>query len=408
MLTPKPVRLWRKHRDKSLKTPIGRVRRAIKISALSVLVFLTISLAVVSFSPGVAANMADSVLRPTIGSTATVALESFFFSVSDFFKQVSYKFGAKPNANIFTKSTSSLLAKPVVTTSKTTKIADVHVMDLSPIDFHPGAFAKLPGEGQWSILQLSQFGANQNMARTFVTPDPKRSYAITSVVKMNMQNLRLHAIAGTEQPGGPIGNGGTGIIPFADQAGGKLVAAFNGGFQYKDGQFGMMVGQKTYVPLRLGLGTLIVRQNGTVAIETYQGNHADYAGAVAVRQNGPPIVENGQVTDATAAGGMARWGLTVTNSMYTWRSGIGVTKDGDLLYAVGPSLNVNTLAAALQAAGAINAIQLDINPYWVRFVTYEPNGTNSYTHQSLLKDMHDGGNNFLHGYNKDFFYLMLK
>ncbi len=408
MLTSKSVRLWHKGHNKASKLPKSRTRRVITISIVGLFSILIISLAVVSFSPGLAANMADSVLRPTIGSTATVELESFFFSISDFFKQVSYKFGAKPNADIFTRSATIVATKSILTTSKTSNIANVHVMDLSPIDFHPGSFAKLPGEGQWSVLQLSEFGVNQDMARTFVTPDPKRSYAITSVVKMNMQNLRLYAVAGTEQPGGPIGNGGTGLIPYADQAGGKLVAAFNGGFQYKDGQFGMIVGQKTYVPLKLGMGTLIVRQNGTVAIETYQGNLADVAGAVAVRQNGPSIVENGQVTDATAGGGMARWGLTVTNSMYTWRSGLGVTKDGDLLYAVGPSLNVDTLAAALQAAGAVNAIQLDINPYWVRFVTYQPSGANNYTHQSLLKDMHDGGYSYLHGYNKDFFYLKLK
>ena len=376
---------------------------------VSLATVLLVGASVIAFSPGVAANMADSVLRPTIGSKATVALEAFFFSISDFVKQITYQFGAKPNADIFTQTTTTAPApQPAPIAGKVKAVVDTHVLNLTTIDFHPGAFAKLPGEGQWSLLQLPQFGLYQDMARTFVTPDPKRSYAITSVVKMNMQDLRLSAVAGTEQPGGPIGNGGTGVIPWSVQTSGKLVAAFNGGFQYKDGRFGMIVDQKTYVPLQLGLGTLIVHKDGKIGIETYNGNQADIADAVVVRQNGPSIVENGQVTDATAGGGMARWGLTVTNSMYTWRSGIGVTKDGNLLYAVGPSLNVDTLAAALQAAGAVNAIQLDINPYWVRFVTFQPKGTNTYTYQSLLKDMQNGGYSYLHGYNKDFFYLTMK
>ncbi len=368
-------------------------------------------MAVVAFSPGIAANVADSVLRPTIGSRATVHLESFFFSISDFIKQITYQFGAKPNADIFTQTAkSSPVSSPVNSTAntKSPNLVDTHVLSLASINFHPGAFAKLPGEGQWSLLQLPQFGTHQDIARTFVTPDSKRSYAITSVVQMNMHDLRLYAVAGTEQPGGPIGNNGDGVISASDQASGKLVAAFNGGFQYKDGKFGMIVGHKTYVPLRVGLGTLIIEQDGTIKIETYQGNLADIDGAVAVRQNGPSIVENGQVTDMTAGGGMSRWGLTVTNSMYTWRSGIGVTKDGDLLYAVGPSLNVDTLAAALQAAGAVDAMQLDINPYWVRFVTFQPQGGSSYTYESLLKDMQNGGYSYLHGYNKDFFYLTMK
>ncbi len=407
MLNIKKTHWWRKSHDSRPKT---RTRKIINIGLISVSAVLIVGLAVVAFSPGIAANMADSVLRPTIGSRATVALESFFFSISDFAKQITYQFGAKPNADIFTQTTNDSSAPKSVATAapKATSIIDTHILSLSPIEFHPGAFAKLPGEGQWSLLQLPQFGAYQDMARTFVTPDPKRSYAITSVVQLNMHDLKLFAVAGTEQPGGPIGNSGAGIIPASSQVGGKLVAAFNGGFQYKDGRFGMIIGQKTYVPLRIGLGTLIIKQDGTINIETYTGNQADIAGAVAVRQNGPSIVENGQVTDVTTGGGMARWGLTVTNSMYTWRSGIGITKDGNLLYAVGPSLNVDTLATALQAAGAVNAIQLDINPYWVRFVTFQPQGTSSYTYQSLLKDMQNGGYSYLHGYNKDFFYLTMK
>ena len=105
---------------------------------------------------------------------------------------------------------------------------------------------------------------------------------------------------------------------------------------------------------------------------------------------------------------MQSWGLTTTNSMYTWRSGLGVTKDGDLIYAAGSSLVPETLAAALKAAGAVNAMQLDINPVWVRFVIFNSLSNGRYKYYSLTKDMVNGGAEYLSGYQKDFFYLMEK
>ena len=116
------------------------------------------------------------------------------------------------------------------------------------------------------------------------------------------------------------------------------------------------------------------------------------------------LIENGTITAYTEKG-IDTWGLTVTNSMYTWRSGIGITRNGNLVYAVGPSLVPRTLAKALQAAGAVNAMQLDINPYWVRFILFHLQSPGSYTYGPLLQKMANGGYSYLHGYQKDFFYV---
>ncbi len=366
----------------------------IGIFSLPLMMFSTIH-----FYPALAANAADSILRPIIGNTATIAIESFFFSINDALQQTMYKFGTKPSAAIF--STTTPVAAPLVSQQKVT------TFNLQPITFHPGSYARLPQEGDWSVISLPQFKGGVDMAQTFVLPDPARAYAVTSLVKINMRAMHLHAVAGTAQPGGPIGNSGPGVIDQADQAGHNLVAAFNGGFQYKDGQYGMAVGAKTYVPMQDGLGTLIVHKDNTVSIEQYSAQQTDLSQALLARQNGPLIVQDGAVTPATLSGGMQRWGLTVTDSMYTWRSGVGVTKNGNLVYAVGPSLNTNTLAIALQAGGAVNAIQLDINPYWVRFVLFQPTTVGAYSYSSLLKAMQSGGYSYLHGYNKDFFYLTM-
>lgn len=363
-------------------------------------IFLTLCLALLHFYPAFAANTADSVLRPVIGDQQTVAIESFFFSINDFFKQASYQFGAKPSGDVFTNTPSITL--PVPKNDQPT----LYTLSLKQINFHPGKYPALPHEGEWSPITMGQFNGRIDMAKAFVEPDPNRAYAITSLVKINMHYIYLHAVAGTKQPGGPIGQAGPGVIASADQTS-NLVAAFNGGFQYKDGKYGMVVGAKTYVPLQDGLGTLIIHKDNKVSIEPYTSGQSNISQARAVRQNGPMIVENGIVTPATTTGGMARWGLTVTNSMYTWRSGVGVTKNGNLIYAVGPSLTTHTLAEALKAGGATNAIQLDINPYWVRFVMFHPSGTGSYSYTTLLKDMQNGGPEYLRGYGKDFFYLTM-
>jgi len=56
-------------------------------------------------------------------------------------------------------------------------------------------------------------------------------------------------------------------------------------------------------------------------------------------------------------------------------------------------------------AGAVNAIQLDINPYWVRFNIFDKNGPGSYKISTLTKQIQDGSQQYLHGYIKDFFYV---
>lgn len=389
--------------------PLKKKKRLKKIiigSSIGLAAFLLLSFSILTLAPGAAANFADYVLRPTIGSPRTVAIESFFFSVSDFAKQVSTFFGAKQNSDIFNSTNTQPTTKKPVALQPAAPVR--YLLNTNPISYHPATYATLPGEGIWSPVQLAQFGTNDIMEKTFVLPDANRPYAITSLIKINMHYANLKVIAGTQQPGGPIGNPGTGLIPRTDQSSGKLFAAFNGGFQYKDGEFGMTIGSKVYVPLKAGLATVIMRNDGTATLETYNGNQQDLNNAIAVRQNGPAIVENSKVLADTFNGGMSRWGLTVTNSMYTWRSGLGITKNGNLIYAVGPSLNVNTLAAALQAAGSVTAMQLDINPFWVRFVLYQPNGSGSYTYQSLVKAMQNGGSHYLNGYEKDFFYLTTK
>ena len=57
-----------------------------------------------------------------------------------------------------------------------------------------------------------------------------------------------------------------------------------------------------------------------------------------------------------------------------WRSGIGITKGGRIIFVYGPGLIVQTLANLLKRAGAVEAMQLDINPEWMSFDYYKASG----------------------------------
>ncbi len=86
------------------------------------------------------------------------------------------------------------------------------------------------------------------------------------------------------------------------------------------------------------------------------------------RQNLPLIVDHGKTNPNISNG--SEWGATVGNAILVWRSGVGVDRRGNLIYAAGEDQTVASLARTLIRAGAVRAMELDINSYWVSFITY--------------------------------------
>lgn len=215
--------------------------------------------------------------------------------------------------------------------------------------------------------------------------------------------MRLGSVAGKTQPGGPVGMPGPGVVPSQIIQSGALVAAFDGGFQYRDGAYGMIVGGTTYLPLKNDLATLVGYTDGRLKLIDYQGQDLGQ-GVAFVRQNCPMLVQGGEIASNNEAN-KKLWGRTLTSGIFTWRSGLGINKDGNLIFAVGNNLTPETLAVALKAGGAVNAMQLDINPNWVRFNIFDTLGSGAYKSSTLIKEIKDGSQQYLHGYSKDFFYL---
>lgn len=340
-----------------------------------------------------AATFTDNVLRPVLGADRVLYLEKLFFNASDKIQQLTY-------------DEKKAVAPQFEDTTLTENLAG-SALDLAPLlvnhDLTP-----IEGEGIWKDRPLKAFPDKEVMAYTFLRSDPERPYSETTLIQVDMGAVNIGIVAGRKEPGSAVGKPGPGIVPKDIIDSGNLIAAFDGGFQYKDGEYGMIVGDTTYLPLKNDLGTLIGYKDGKLKIVDYQGEPLGDNVAF-VRQNCPILVIDGNVT-VTDQRSRALWGRLAkgTTDIFTWRSGIGINKNGNILFAVGNNLTPETLAAALKSAGAVNAIQLDINPIWVRFNVFDTTGPGTYDSTPLNKQLYDGTKGYLHGYDKDFFYLYKK
>ena len=239
-----------------------------------------------------------------------------------------------------------------------------------------------------------------------VFPDAQRPYAEVSVVEIDPSLLQLKMVPGTWEPRPSTGLVGSGVIPTEDWP--SLVAAFNGGFAAMHGHYGMMVDRKVYLPALDGVATIAVYEDGSIRMGTWGVDITDTPDLVSYRQNCMPLITNGTITAET--GKFALWGLSVANEVYLFRSGLGVRADGKLVYVAGRSLSAYTLAKALQMAGAVYAMQLDVDECHVVFITYDvqPGAQGAppvVTGKKLRQDMHGFDSYFLQPFALDFFYL---
>ena len=163
------------------------------------------------------------------------------------------------------------------------------------------------------------------------------------------------------------------------------MAAFNGGFMMNAAMGGYYTEGRTVVPLVMGAASLVIYANGSVTVGAWGTDVSMTPHVVAVRQNLVPLVAGGQPTALATSPEWQAWGntcgatscsSTVPGIERQWRSGAGVTTDGALVYAAGPDLAPSQLAQLLVHAGVIRGMELDINPNWPVFATYDPSPPN--------------------------------
>jgi hypothetical protein len=242
--------------------------------------------------------------------------------------------------------------------------------------------------------------------RTFLQPDPARPYAVVGIVALDLTQVRLHYQLGTEEPASSVSLARSGAIPEADRQPGILLAAFNGGFLTQHGYFGVMADGIQLVPPIDGIGALVMYQDGSLRMGEWGTDLFLTPDVLFFRQNCPLIVHDGLINPLVYNNWVNMWGGTIKGEIVTFRSGIGISQDGrTLYYFAGKSLNMPALATSMQVAGAFQAMQLDINDYYVHFTRFEIQDGQLVAGPLLPNEMVDNIKRYLAPYPRDFFYV---
>ena len=170
-----------------------------------------------------------------------------------------------------------------------------------------------------------------------------------------------------------------------------------------------MVNGTIVVPPVNGAATLALQDDGSLRMGAWGDAALTDSHTVTWRQNNVPLIQNGQINPRTANMSIADWGSALDGNVAVWRSAIGLSKDAKTLYyAAGDGVLVSAMANALSTAGAYQAMQLDVNNYWVHFDAVRADG-DTLKPDALFPAMAKQDNSrYLKGFTRDFFYITAK
>ena len=227
---------------------------------------------------------------------------------------------------------------------------------------------RLPGEGVWKGTGPVVGGRPPVFVTTFRTEvDYPRIVAYVAWFDQTRTSVAWYP-GRYEPPNAPVR--GPMSVPYGERW--RLLATFNGGFIYRDGSNGSWIDGRSYEPLKAGLATLVAYRDGRVDVKTWHGGPVAGPNVAFARQSLPLIIDHGRPNPAL--NDSSQWGFTLGNAVRVWRTGAGIDSHGNLIYAAADYQTVGTLARILQRAGAVRAMQLDINPEWPTLITYAHHG----------------------------------
>ena len=346
--------------------------------------------------------------HPWVGPEKIAFLENLYFFLVDVWQRATYRSPAEPSPT----EPADAVARPESTPSHTAV---------------PSAGLVTPGTTPTSAATAAATptrvstpsGMDKRMAfmppelglpHRSVYPDRNRPFAKAEVITIDPARFDLHLVGGTWEPRSTTGIVGTGVIPDDEATRRDLVAAFNGGWAAMHGHYGMMIDRQVFLPAREGIATLAWYTDGSLRLGVWGRNIQPSPDIVSFRQNCLPLIENGSISPEL--GKLSLWGLSVSDEAVIYRSGLGQTRDGKLIYVAGNALSALTLAQVLYDAGAYNAMQLDIDDFHVAFITYQQvlgkDGKVQVVGTKLRQDMQGFDGLFLKPFALDFFYLTRK
>jgi hypothetical protein len=312
-----------------------------------------------------------------IGPEKIAWLENKVFAVRDRFKRAYHSVKDVDHAAEAAEELGGAVKK-----EEAQKVARLAVPDPDsgwpPPAIKPTIEPDVPGEGAWRAIvddaHVRELPSGAPVFyQTFVRADPQRNWARVYLTVWDPRLVQLHIVSGTEEPVSATGETGTGKIPRTPDTLGRLVGAFNGGFQAVHGEFGMMADGRVYLPPKPWAATVAVFKDGRVGMGSWPGpsdRKAGYDEAKAVaelpadivsyRQNLTSLVEDGRFNPW----GRWWWGAAPQNKSeqtLTQRSALCFTREGFMIYAWGDSASPEAMGAALVSARCVRAMHLDMN-----------------------------------------------
>jgi Phosphodiester glycosidase len=258
----------------------------------------------------------------------------------------------------------------------------------------------LPGEGVWHPT-FADGGSRPPVLITSFRPEPDYPQLVAGVAWIDHTRTSVILYPGISEPAVTMPSRGPEEVPMTMRS--RLVATFNSAFKLSDSGGGFAYGGHTYAPMKPNTATILRYRDGRVDVISWHGGPDVPPDVLYARQNLPLIVNRGRPNPNLSDG--PQWGATLGNAIMVWRSAVGIDRHGNLVYAAANDQTVASLAAIMMRAGAVRAMELDINTYWPSFITYRHPGAGDPA--NLLADMDRPPTRYLTPDDRDFFAVYL-
>jgi hypothetical protein len=343
-------------RTKKSRSPLRRVLLYLGIVVLGIFVWLAGSFSVYVLRPSsmnFSEKSAEWVRTLPFGNWTVDEAEHIYYS-DHAPKKGGPQLTKLPSVGLSTTASRALPTTPGAPSAWPTLIAPV---------FH----TPLPGEGVWKRTGPSVQGKPPVLVTTY-RPDPAYPQMVAYVAWFNHSLVDLAYYPGRYEPPAASERGPS-EVPYDQRY--RLLATFNAGFIYSDGDNGSAVNGHTNEPLTDGNATLVGFKDGQISIILWHGGPNPGSNVAWARQSLAPIEWHGKLNpELNTNPDSPQWGYTVGNALRVWRTGVGIDKEGNLIFVVANDQTVVSLAQILQHAGAIDSMEFDINADWHTLITY--------------------------------------
>jgi hypothetical protein len=254
------------------------------------------------------------------------------------------------------------------------------------------------GAGWHAVIRSP--GAPAAAYTAVLQPDPAHRSVIAAVVLVRSSLVRAHLMAGTVEP---AGSSSAGRIPPEQLP--ATVAAFNSGAEVSERTGGFLLNGATLSGLINGKASVLIDHQGRMSIGQWGRDVPLSAHVAAVRQNFDLIVDRGQPANGLDRNPDQRWGTAGSQQQFTWRSALGITARGDVIYVAGNELTLASAATALIQAGAVTGMQLSMHPGEQFCATWQANGSALPRPRRLISAMVGPPDRYIRPDQDDFFYF---